>query len=151
MKIAILAIGKIKSRPIQDLVADYAERIGHYLPFEIVVCRDEASALKRLDAGDLLVVLDERGAQKGSEELARFLSEHQTRGTRRLIFFIGGPDGVGPRVRDRAHLILGLSKMTLPHELTQAILAEQLYRACSINRGERYHRRVVQFNPNPAI
>lgn len=140
MKILLLVIGKIKSRPVQALVDDYAGRIGHYLPFEIVPCRDEAFALRRLEAGDLLVVLDERGTQKSSEELARLLSGHQTRGTKRLVFFIGGPDGVGEAMKARAHMMLGLSKMTLPHEFVQAILAEQLYRACSINRGEPYHR-----------
>lgn len=140
MKIVLLSIGKIRSRPVREIVADYAGRIEHYLPFEIVACRDERQALSRIGSHDFLVLLDERGGQQSSEALARFLSGHQSRGTKRLAFFIGGPDGAGPEVKKRAQLTLSLSKMTLPHELAQALLAEQLYRACSINRGEPYHR-----------
>lgn len=140
MKIAILAIGKVRSRSLRELIADYAERLRHYLPFEIIPCRDESQALKKIETGDLLVVLDERGKQKSSAELAGFLAEHQMRGTKRLVFFIGGEEGTGEAVKKRAELFLGLSRMTLPHEMAQLILAEQLYRACSISRGEPYHR-----------
>ena len=140
MKILLLAIGKPRSKPIQALVDDYAARLAHYLPFEIAACRDDAVALAKIGPQDHLVVLDERGKQLGSAELAALLAEHGRRGTKRMVFFIGGPDGVGAAMKRRANLVLGLSKMTFPHELVQAILAEQLYRACSINRGEPYHR-----------
>lgn len=140
MKILILAIGKPKSKPIQALVDDYAQRLAHYLPCAFVACRDDEQSLAKIDPQDHLIVLDERGKQQGSVELAAFLAEHGRRGTKRMIFFIGGPDGVGAAMKKRANLVLGLSKMTFPHELVQVILAEQLYRACSINRGEPYHR-----------
>ena len=140
MKILLLAIGKPKSKPIQALVEDYSARLSHYLPFEIVSCRDDAQAMSKIDPQDLLVVLDERGREKSSEELAAFISEQQSRGTKKLVFFIGGPDGVGSDMRARAKLVMGLSRMTFPHELVQVIITEQLYRACSINRNEPYHR-----------
>ena len=140
MKILLFAIGKPRSKPIQALVDDYTSRLSHYLSFEISSCRDDAQALAKIDPLDFLVVLDERGKEKSSTELASFLAEHQSRGTKRMIFFIGGPDGVGAAMRGRANLVLGLSRMTFPHELVQVIIAEQLYRACSINRNEPYHR-----------
>ena len=140
MKILLLAVGKPRSRPVREIVEDYCGRIRHYLPFEAASCRDDDAALAALSSRDFLVALDERGEQKGSEELARFISCHQSRGTKRMVFFIGGQDGMGDGVRRRADLLLGLSRMTFPHEIAQALIAEQIYRACSIIRGEPYHR-----------
>lgn len=141
MKIAVIAIGKPKSAPIKELVEAYSRRIGHYLPFEIVSCRDEKQAGAKLASADLLVVLDERGRQKSSVELADFIQTHQMRAAKRIVLFIGGENGVGKEILERANLVLSLSKMTFPHELVQVILTEQLYRACSIIKGEPYHRK----------
>lgn len=141
MKIVVLPIGKPKFRQIRELVAEYAGRVAHYLPIAVLPCRDDAAALKRIEPADVLILLDERGKQLSSEGLAEFLSGHANRGTKRLCFFIGGPDGAGDEVKQRADLIISLSRMTLPHELALVLLLEQLYRACSINRGEPYHRR----------
>lgn len=140
MKIQTFAIGRLKSRPIKELVADYADRLSHYIKFEIHACRDEAQAISKLNPNDFFIVLDERGEQKSSKELADFISGHQMRGTKRLVFFIGGEDGVGEDVRSKANMVLGLSRMTFPHEFTQAILLEQLYRALTIIKGEPYHK-----------
>ena len=140
MKVSVLAIGKLKSRPVQELVGDYSNRLSHYLGVEIHACRDQKQALAKIDAHDFLVVLDEHGEQLTSEELANFMATHQNKGTKRMAFYIGGPEGVGQSVRERAGLILSLSRMTFPHEMVQAILLEQLYRACSILKGEPYHK-----------
>ncbi|MBI4126594.1 MAG: 23S rRNA (pseudouridine(1915)-N(3))-methyltransferase RlmH [Deltaproteobacteria bacterium] len=140
MKLLILSIGKVKSKPVQELVDDYAERVGHYVTTALFAAKDERQALGKLEPNDLFIVLDERGKQMGSLELAEFLRDHQLRGTKRIVFFIGGPEGHGERLRERARIVLGLSKMTFPHELTQAILLEQLYRAYTIIKGEPYHK-----------
>ena len=140
MKIVVLAIGKPKSRPIRELVEDYSGRISHYLKFNLVSCRDDKQALVKIEGQDFLVILDERGAQKTSTELAALISKHQMQGTKRVVFFIGGQDGVGSGIRKRANLVLGLSNMTFPHELVQVILTEQIYRALTILKGEPYHR-----------
>jgi 23S rRNA (pseudouridine1915-N3)-methyltransferase len=140
MKVLILAIGKIKSRPVAELAADYAARLGHYAPLEMVACRDEAGALAKLAPTDRFIVLDERGKERTSAELAQFLAEHRGRGVKRLAFFIGGPEGVGQPLRARADELFALSRMTLPHELAQAVLLEQLYRASTILKGEPYHK-----------
>ncbi|MFH0799154.1 MAG: 23S rRNA (pseudouridine(1915)-N(3))-methyltransferase RlmH [Pseudomonadota bacterium] len=140
MKITVFAIGRPKSRAVQELVADYAERLTHYLPFEIKACRDEKQALGSLDPQDFFVVLDERGLQKSSMEMADFISEHQRRGTKRIVFFVGGEAGIGEIIMKRSDQRFSLSRMTYPHELVQVVLAEQLYRACTIIRGEPYHK-----------
>ena len=140
MKILILPIGKIRSKPVAEIAADYAERLGHYTGFHVLPCRDERELLSNVKAGDHLILLDAGGGGMSSEGLAKFVSDHRMRGTKRLIFAIGGPDGVRGDVRSRANRTLGLSPMTLPHELTQAILLEQLYRAFTIIKGEPYHK-----------
>jgi len=127
MKLRIIAVGKIKSRSIQNLVDEYLSRLVHYLPTEIVVVKDDARALSKLEPTDHLIVLDERGQQRSSVELSELLSDHQGRGTKTIVLFIGGEDGVGSEVKARANMLLGLSKMTFPHELVQAMLLEQLY------------------------
>jgi 23S rRNA (pseudouridine1915-N3)-methyltransferase len=137
MKLKIVVVGKLKSRAMADLVGDYAKRIGHYLPFELVVVKNDSST--KLDRDDFLVVCDEHGEETTSKGLADFISQHQRVGTKRLTFFIGDAKGVTPEMKERARTTLSLSKMTFPHELCRVILLEQVYRACTILRGEKYH------------
>ena len=140
LKIRIIAIGRLKSKPIGELAGDYASRLTHYFPLERIDVKDEAAALKMIEDVDRLVVCDERGQQRTSVELANWLATYERRRTKRLVFFIGGPEGVGPGVKKRADSLLALSKMTFPHEMSQAILLEQLYRAATILKGEAYHK-----------
>lgn len=140
LKILVITIGAPRSGPVRELAADYSKRVRRYTPFEMTACRDEGKALSLLKPGDFFVVLDERGGQKTSGELAEFFAAHKMRGTKRIVFFIGGPDGSGEEIFKRANLKLGLSNMTLPHELALVIMTEQIYRAFSILKGEPYHR-----------
>jgi 23S rRNA (pseudouridine1915-N3)-methyltransferase len=95
--------------------------------------------LARVDKSELLVLLDERGRQLGSRDLADRLAQWQGDG-RDLCFLIGGPDGVSDACRQRADFTWSLSKLTLPHGLARVLLAEQLYRAHSLQSGHPYHR-----------
>ena len=140
MKLKLITIGKIKTDHFLTAAADYAERLGHYMPFEIVVAKDERQALTKVQTGDFLVVCDKDGAEKSSEEMAEFLDHHREISTKHLAFFIGGAAGIGQPILTRADKCLSLSKMTLPHELAQVVLLEQLYRACTILKGEPYHK-----------
>lgn len=137
MKLKLIAIGKLKSRAIAELVEDYAGRIARYMPFELVVAKDEKSV--KLDRDDFLVACDEHGDETTSKGLADFLAQHQRVGTKRLTFLIGDAPGISAVMKERARTLLSLSKLTFPHELARAILLEQLYRACTILRRERYH------------
>jgi len=140
MKILILPIGKIRSKPVSEIAADYAERLSHYTTLHVLPCRDEREAVSNLKAGDFLVLMDAKGSEMSSEELADFISRRQMQGTKRMVFLIGGPEGVKRESRSRADLTLSLSRMTFPHELTQAVLLEQLYRAFTILKGGPYHK-----------
>lgn len=95
--------------------------------------------LSRLGANERLVLLDERGSELSSTELAGRLADWQADG-RDLAFAIGGPDGVSDACRDRADFTWSLSRLTLPHGLARIVFAEQMYRAASLLAGHPYHR-----------
>lgn len=101
---------------------------------------EEAQALLTL-AGpkDFIVALDERGVLLGSEQLSQVLAKAQTQG-KDLLVLIGGDEGLDETVRQKAHLVLSLSKMTLPHRLARVLILEQLYRGFTLLRGEPYHK-----------
>ena len=144
MKLKVVWIGKTKDPAIQALTDDYVKRLSHYADVEALAVRDE-SALLKFSARDArptrhsLVLLDGRGKQLSSEELAKFLREHQERNPLPLLFAIGPADGFTDEARQAAGLVLSLSKMTLPHELARILLLEQLYRAFTILKGHPYH------------
>jgi len=152
VKLVVAAFGRLRSRELAAIAGDYLKRLGRYGPAEALELRDErgedpASRRKeaeRLEAalrpGDHLVLLDERGKQLSSPELAALIAERsRAGGAGRLVFAVGGPFGVDESVRRRANQVLSLSRMTLPHELARVVLLEQLYRAWTILRGEKYH------------
>ena len=95
--------------------------------------------LEAIDPVDYVVLLDERGRMLDSPGLAGLLQERALNGAKRVHFLIGGAFGVNENLRKRADFVWQLSKLVFPHQLVRLILAEQVYRACSINRGEKYH------------
>jgi 23S rRNA (pseudouridine1915-N3)-methyltransferase len=134
--------GKDKSVALQSLTADYLTRLSNYLSVAKHELTTEAELLRhrdKLSGARALVLLDARGQQLSSEELAEFIRGHQNRGTQHLLFAVGGADGFSPAARRAADVQLSLSKMTLPHELARVILLEQLYRAFTILHGHPYH------------
>jgi 23S rRNA (pseudouridine1915-N3)-methyltransferase len=136
--------GKDKSSATASLTADYLKRLARYIPVETAELPNEASLFKQLDKSSgrtapLVVLLDSRGKQFSSEELAKFIDDHQTRGTQQLLFAVGGADGFSTEARKAAGIQISLGKMTLPHELARVILLEQLYRAFTILKGHPYH------------
>jgi len=143
MKLKIAWVGKTKEAAIQSLSAEYLKRLQRYVPTEAHEASSEAAVLKLSDkaarTAPVLVLLDSKGKQLTSEELATLLREQQDRGTQELIFAIGPADGWGDLARKRANSILSLGKMTLPHELARVVLLEQLYRGFTILAGHPYH------------
>ena len=144
MKLKIAWIGKTKEPAIHSLTAEYLKRLSRYAPIESLELASEAALLKQVEkpagrTAPLLVLLDFRGKQLSSEELAEFLSHHQTRGTQTLLFAIGPADGFTDAARNAASICLSLGKMTLTHELARVVLLEQLYRAFTILKGHPYH------------
>ncbi len=154
MRIAILAIGRLGRAPEAALARDYADRAtaaGRSLglgPVEIVETESkkpgragEAEALKALLApGDHLIACDEHARPATSRDFAQGIARIRDRGERRLVFAIGGADGLDASLLERADQTLAFGPQTWPHALVRAMLAEQVYRAVTILAGSPYHR-----------
>ena len=143
MKLNVAWIGKSKDPAANSLAADYLKRLSHYATVEMLELASEAALLKQLEKSGrvLLILLDQRGKQFSSEELANFLAQHQTRGTQALLFVIGPADGFTDAARSAASATISFGRLTLPHELARVVLLEQLYRAFTILKGHPYHRK----------
>ena len=152
MKLRVLWLGKTRDTWIKEGVAEYAGRIGRYLPLSIDELKDEKDAtvedgrrregerlLKQIPPQAVLVVLDERGQQMDSLRFAEFIGKHRDSGTPELAFVIGGSYGFSDEVRSRATKLLALSAMTFTHQMVRPFLLEQIYRACTILNHEPYH------------
>jgi 23S rRNA (pseudouridine1915-N3)-methyltransferase len=151
VRVLVLAVGRSRDAEIAALVARWAGRCPWPVELkEIATSRaqdpsrrraEEARRLLAAATGDAAVVaLDPTGADLTSEGFARQLGTWRDTGRRLALFLIGGPDGHGAVVLERADLVLALGRMTWPHELVRAMLAEQLYRAATILAGHPYHR-----------
>jgi 23S rRNA (pseudouridine1915-N3)-methyltransferase len=152
VKIRIVWIGKTKEPAIQALTEEYLKRISRYAPVEGVAMRDEAALLHMCGRAaapktgkapgavkSTLVLMDSRGKQFSSEELARFLGEYQDRNPLPLVFAVGPADGFSEQARGAAQHTMALGKMTLAHELARVVLLEQVYRGFTILKGHPYH------------
>lgn len=153
MKLRIVSIGKDRSGLFEPGVREYAARLGHYCRLELVELPEARKAqgigqaideegkrlLAKLRPGECCVALDERGKALTSEQLSEWLGRQQDAG-RDVCFCVGGANGLSDAVKRRADLTLSLSALTLPHRLARLVLAEQLYRAFTLLRGEPYHR-----------
>jgi 23S rRNA (pseudouridine1915-N3)-methyltransferase len=144
VQLQVAWIGKTKEPAIQSLTDEYVRRLKRYTPLEAFAFASETAMLHALDrksgrAAAPLVLLDLRGKQLSSEELARFIAHHQDSNPLPLTFAIGPADGFSDAARARASFVLSLGRMTLPHELARVVLLEQLYRAFSIIKGHPYH------------
>lgn len=154
MKTTLILIGKTDGKLYQAAIDDYASRISHYMPFSIKVIPDIKNSrslsedqqkeregeliLASVSAQDCLVLLDERGEERRSVDFAKWLGKRQASG-RNLVLAIGGPYGFSEAVYKRADDKVSLSRMTFSHQMVRLVFAEQLYRACTILKGEKYH------------
>jgi 23S rRNA (pseudouridine1915-N3)-methyltransferase len=148
MKLRVLWVGKTKNPHIAKLCVDYASRIEHFLPLDIVEVKEPKGGMRAesekilaaLADSDRAVVLDPKGKAFSSGQLAKFIQQHMTSDPRRLTFVVGGYEGLADSVKSRADLQWSLSSLTLTHELTRVILLEQIYRALSITHNHPYSR-----------
>ena len=154
MKITLLLVGKTAKALYSEGIKDYANRIKHYVPFEIKVIpeiknnknisfqqqkdKEGELLLKNIDDKSLVVLLDEHGKEFRSIEFAKWIEGKQLSG-RNIIFVIGGPYGFSQAIYSRADNTISLSRMTFSHQMVRMIFVEQLYRACSIIKNEPYH------------
>ncbi len=144
MLLKIIAIGKLKDKAFKERCDEYAKWLSPYAKLEIKELPDstpekEATAiLKELekDKGAFIVPMAEEGQQYTSRQFAELLDK----AARKVVFIIGGPNGIAPDVKQQASKLLSLSKMTFTHEFARLILLEQLFRATNILNGGHYHR-----------
>ena len=155
MKICFWSIGKVHEPYVKDGIDIFTKRISHYYPVEWKIFPPaknaaalpddditKAEALQLLSArqpGDVLVALDENGNQWSSPELAAFVRQNANSSTKNLIFVIGGAYGLHETILNICHNKWSLSKLVFPHQLVRLVLSEQVYRACTIIRNEKYH------------
>ncbi len=150
MRILIAAIGKARASPEQQLYLDYTKRLKWKIEcreFDVKLpdatqrkAREGEQLLAACKGYDKIIVLDETGKNVSSPEFAEQLQRWQGQGSSSFAFVIGGADGLDKNVLEKSHLIWSLGKVTWPHMLVRALLAEQLYRAWSIISGHPYHR-----------
>ena len=154
MKTSLILVGKTTDKHISACIEDYRERIGHYMPFNVVTIpelkntksltmsqqkeREGELVLKQLQDSDHVVLLDEHGTERRSIDFAAWI-EKKSLTLRHLVFVVGGPYGFSEAVYQRANEKISLSKMTFSHQMVRLIFTEQFYRACTIIKGEPYH------------
>lgn len=154
MKTEIIFVGKTFDKRFESAIDDYLKRLSHYLPIKTTIIPSVKNTkniteeqqkqmeglliLQRVQTGDTLILCDERGKEMRSIEFAKWLENAQQK-SRKLTLVIGGPYGFSQDVYSRANGLLSFSKMTFSHQMIRLILVEQLYRACTIIKGEPYH------------
>ncbi len=155
MKIALLQTGKTTDRHVAEGVEIYSARIRKYSGFDIITIpdlkntrnmsvteqkvREGRKILESVNRDDYIVLLDERGRELRTVELADWIQKRFTMTGKRIMFVTGGPWGVSEEVYNAADFRLSLSRMTFPHQLVRLMFLEQLYRAFTIIKGEPYH------------
>jgi 23S rRNA (pseudouridine1915-N3)-methyltransferase len=155
MRISLWSVGKVHDPYVKAGVEEFSKRIGRYykVDWQLIPTPKNAATLSEMDLqikegeiilewlqpDDYLIALEETGKQHSSEELANFIQQRANESRKRLVFLIGGAYGLSDAVLKRADHKWSLSKLVFPHQLVRLILVEQLYRACTILRGEKYH------------
>ena len=155
MKMTLLTVGKTDKDWVKQGLEIYVSRLKHYVPFSVVEIpelknvsaltkaqikeKEGELILKNVRPNDEVILMDERGRQYTSIELAKVLQDRMTYSSRDIVFVIGGAYGFSDAVYSRADSKISLSKMTFSHQMVRAIFAEQIYRAFTIMRGEPYH------------
>lgn len=155
MKITVIVVGKTSDKPIISLMEDYQKRLKHYIKLNWIEIPDYKnrgkvsseelkkiegqSILGKLQPGDELVLLDEKGQEFTSSEFSKYFRKKMNSGLKNLVFVVGGAYGFSDEVYARAKGKVAFSKMTFPHQLIRVFILEQIYRGFTIIRGEPYH------------
>jgi 23S rRNA (pseudouridine1915-N3)-methyltransferase len=154
MRFVIPFLGKTKEGYLDQAIRDYSQRLQRYVPLEIKVVKEQGGSesdqiimarqaevlLAQAASAALTVALDPQGREQSSEDWAATLRAWENRGLSTVCFLIGGHLGLDHRVRQEADMVWSLSRLTFTHEMTRFLLIEQLYRACSIKAGHKYHK-----------
>lgn len=140
LKIKIYSVGKTKEEWLQTALGEYARRLQPTLSFEWILAKTDEQLKQFLEKEENFICLDPLGKQFTSEEFSTFLLRSFRDYHARLVFVIGGAEGIPASIKDRGKNSISLSKMTLTHQITRLILIEQIYRALEIDKGSSYHK-----------
>ena len=159
MKIKVVTVGKLKEKYLKDGIAEYSKRISRFAKLEMIELADEKTPdkasesenqkileiegqriLSKVGDRDFVIVLAIEGKTLSSEEFSKRLEEASIKGFSTLTFIIGGSLGLAQDVKNRANLSVSFGRLTLPHQLMRLVLAEQIYRAFTIQQGSPYHK-----------
>lgn len=159
MKIKVVTVGKLKEKYLKDGIAEYSKRISRFAKLEMIELADEKTPdkasesenqkileiegqriLSKVGDRDFVIVLAIEGKTLSSEEFSKQLEEASIKGFSTLTFIIGGSLGLSSAVKNRANLSVSFGRLTLPHQLMRLVLAEQIYRAFTIQQGSPYHK-----------
>ncbi|MBI5065145.1 23S rRNA (pseudouridine(1915)-N(3))-methyltransferase RlmH [Candidatus Woesearchaeota archaeon] len=144
MKLRLISIGTIKEPFAKEWINEYLKRFTKYCNLEFLEIKESnkkqegEELLKRIKDNDFVVVLDMAGKQLSSEELSEVIKREIMQ--KNISFIIGGPEGLSEEVISKAHLKLSFSRMTFTHQMIRLFLIEQIYRAFTIIKGEKYHK-----------
>tara|TARA_B100000700_G_C14259697_1_gene496437 strand:+ start:71 stop:502 length:432 start_codon:yes stop_codon:yes gene_type:complete len=142
MTIKIVTVGKVKEKSYLERILEYIKWINNDVRIELIIIKDNTEKVvnaklnRYFNSNNYKVCVTEEGKQFSSKMFSEFIFKK----AQNIIFFIGGPDGHSPIIRQKSNQLLSLSKMTLPHEMALMILTEQIFRAISIKKGSKYHR-----------
>lgn len=159
MKIKVITVGKLKEKYLKDGIAEYSKRISRFAKLEMIELADEKTPdkasesenqkileiegqriLSKVGDRDFVIALAIEGKTFSSEEFSKQLEEASIKGFSTLTFIIGGSLGLSSSVKNRANLSVSFGRLTLPHQLMRLVLAEQIYRAFTIQQGSPYHK-----------
>lgn len=155
MKIELILVGKTSKSYFQDAIEEYVKRISRYISFDVKIIPDlknsknlsekqikeleGVAVLKQIDSSDYVVLLDDKGKNFTSKEMAIWLEQKQAQSIKKMVFVIGGAYGFSADVYTRTNEKISLSKLTFSHQIVRPIFLEQLYRCFTIINGEPYH------------
>lgn len=160
MKIQLWSVGKAHESYVKQGVEDFTKRISKYFPVEWKIIapakhtansleadikkHESQSILSALLKDDFLVLLDEKGKEITSPQVAKLIEGRASSGVKNIVFVIGGAFGVDEQMKARANFVWSFSLLVFPHQLVRLMLAEQVYRACTILRNEKYHHAIIE-------
>lgn len=155
MKVKLICVGKTMKSFLKDGEDEYIKRLKHYVTFERIELPDVKNAkkltkdqikvkegemiLEKINPGEIMLLLDEKGKMYSSEKFATFLQKKFNQGGKGIAFIIGGPYGFSPEMYEKANGKVSLSEMTFSHQMIRMFFVEQVYRAMTILKGEPYH------------
>ena len=155
MKVRLIVVGKTDEKYLIQGIKKYEDRLKHYVKFSLEVIPDvkrgkktnvsqlqldEGKAiLSKVKSNEFLVLLDERGQEFNSVQFAKFFEKKMVGGVNSMVFVVGGAFGFSQEMYDRANSKISLSQMTFSHQMIRLFFVEQIYRAFTIIKGEKYH------------